>query len=283
MAIRHSWLAGSIGPFFYEDTDPVNDPDLEYDGVAAPDQAALITSGQLKVALAPTVNPHVLRFEDIGGIVGNVVGPGASTDEAVARFDGVTGKIIQNSLVTINDAGQITLLTTARVLKEAISPLDGIGKGATAPTLTRLGNTHGYAFAVNDDGYMSFEVPTNWDGSTGIDIRIHVYTNEAYAFNSAEIRFQGVWCAVPEDGSEAVDGATHTGTLDSGDINVLAVAKGMLDLSLGVIAAGSLAAHDTVFILLSRIALVAGNDPAVNPVVIHAEFEYIANKLGEAI
>lgn len=37
----------------------------------------------------------------------SVVGPGSSTDNAVARFDGTTGKLIQNSGVTISDAGVI--------------------------------------------------------------------------------------------------------------------------------------------------------------------------------
>ena len=34
-----------------------------------------------------------------------VVGPGNSTDNAVARFDGTTGKLIQNSVTTIDDTG----------------------------------------------------------------------------------------------------------------------------------------------------------------------------------
>lgn len=38
-----------------------------------------------------------------------VVGPASSTDNAAARFDGTTGKLLQNSLVTISDAGSIAL------------------------------------------------------------------------------------------------------------------------------------------------------------------------------
>jgi hypothetical protein len=34
-----------------------------------------------------------------------VVGPGNSTDNAVSRFDGTTGKLIQNSVITIDDTG----------------------------------------------------------------------------------------------------------------------------------------------------------------------------------
>jgi hypothetical protein len=36
---------------------------------------------------------------------GDVAGPSSSTDNAVARFDGITGKLIQNSVTTIDDTG----------------------------------------------------------------------------------------------------------------------------------------------------------------------------------
>lgn len=40
-----------------------------------------------------------------GGGSGDVVGPGSSTDNAVARFDGTTGKLLQNSPVIVADNG----------------------------------------------------------------------------------------------------------------------------------------------------------------------------------
>lgn len=40
-----------------------------------------------------------------GGGSGDVVGPASSTDNAIARFDGTTGKLIQNSSVTLDDNG----------------------------------------------------------------------------------------------------------------------------------------------------------------------------------
>jgi hypothetical protein len=42
-----------------------------------------------------------------GAGTGDVVGPASATDEAVVRFDSTTGKLIQNSVVTITDAGDI--------------------------------------------------------------------------------------------------------------------------------------------------------------------------------
>ena len=42
---------------------------------------------------------------------GDVVGPGASTDNAITRFDGLTGKLIQNSTVTLDDVGAMAAVT----------------------------------------------------------------------------------------------------------------------------------------------------------------------------
>lgn len=49
----------------------------------------------------------------LSGGTGDVVGPGSSTDNAVARFDGTTGKLLQNSGVTINDSGRVFINPSA--------------------------------------------------------------------------------------------------------------------------------------------------------------------------
>ena len=40
---------------------------------------------------------------------GDVTGPASSTDNAIARFDGTTGKIIQNSGMQVNDLGEVNV------------------------------------------------------------------------------------------------------------------------------------------------------------------------------
>lgn len=40
-------------------------------------------------------------------LVGDVSGPSSATNNALARFDGATGKLIQNSAVTVDDAGNV--------------------------------------------------------------------------------------------------------------------------------------------------------------------------------
>jgi hypothetical protein len=53
---------------------------------------------------------------------GDVVGPASATDNAIARFDITTGKLIQNSIVTVSDTGAIS-----GVIAENFTPV-------TAPT-----------------------------------------------------------------------------------------------------------------------------------------------------
>jgi hypothetical protein len=42
------------------------------------------------------------------GGTGDVVGPASATDNAITRFDGTTGKLIQNSTVTLSDTGALS-------------------------------------------------------------------------------------------------------------------------------------------------------------------------------
>jgi len=56
------------------------------------------------------------RYISVGGDVGDITGPGFSTDNAIVRWDGDTGKIIQNSGVILDDANNITNVNTLTVV-----------------------------------------------------------------------------------------------------------------------------------------------------------------------
>jgi hypothetical protein len=61
------------------------------------------------------IKQDVLGVETIvqlggGGGSGDVTGAASSTDNAITRFDGTTGKIIQNSVATLSDTGVLTTL-----------------------------------------------------------------------------------------------------------------------------------------------------------------------------
>ena len=46
------------------------------------------------------------------GLGGDVVGPSSATNHAIARFDGTTGKLIQNSVGILSDAGGLSGIAT---------------------------------------------------------------------------------------------------------------------------------------------------------------------------
>jgi hypothetical protein len=85
-----------------------------------------------------------------GGGTGDVVGPASATDNAIVRFDGTTGKLIQNSAATIADttgditAGKyngLTVSTSTGTLTVA-NGSSLITSGANSITLTSTGATN---------------------------------------------------------------------------------------------------------------------------------------------
>ena len=67
---------------------------------------------------------------------GDVVGPAGATDNRVARFDGVTGKIIQSSSATLDDSGN---LSTSSV-NVGDGSVNHLYSAAYTPTLTSVAN-----------------------------------------------------------------------------------------------------------------------------------------------
>ncbi len=89
--------------------------------------------------------------------------PSSSTDNAVARFDGTSGHVLQNSAVTIDDSGNIA----AAGLTLSTTPLNAAsgGSGVASPTI------HGILVAQGASAFAT-KVLTNGQvliGSTGVD------------------------------------------------------------------------------------------------------------------
>ncbi|MDA3943234.1 MAG: hypothetical protein PF694_06800 [Bacteroidetes bacterium] len=55
----------------------------------------------------------------------DVVGPASSTDEAIVRFDGTTGKLLQNSTILLDDAGNVSGVNNIEV-QQFIMPTNAI-------------------------------------------------------------------------------------------------------------------------------------------------------------
>lgn len=141
---------------------------------------------------------------------GDVVGPASATDEAIARYDTTSGKLLQNSAPTINDIGELNMQsqkitsllagTTAndgvnlQQLQDAETGLDtkkecqlgtaatltgwtasgsGIGKTLTSPTTATSNNDFdGVTASLNDRILVK-------DGPTGVDNGIYTLTQLA--------------------------------------------------------------------------------------------------------
>ena len=54
-------------------------------------------------------NPFTGNFDEVTDASAFVAGPGSSTDNAIVRWDGTTGALVQNSSVTIDDSGNLVV------------------------------------------------------------------------------------------------------------------------------------------------------------------------------
>jgi hypothetical protein len=69
--------------------------------------------------LDDTGTQYDITTSNSGGGSGDVVGPASATDNSIARFDSTTGKLIQNSGATIDDAGLLTVQPSTAPSAEA--------------------------------------------------------------------------------------------------------------------------------------------------------------------
>lgn len=111
---------------------------------------------------------------------GDVTGPASSTDNAIARFDSTTGKIIQNSAVTISDAGEVSVTIGSNSPLEVYNSITanlttGMAKGGILSTGTgadEFSITDGFGWIVN--AYTDPANPTytkvTWTGKQDITV-----------------------------------------------------------------------------------------------------------------
>jgi len=84
---------------------------------------------------------------------GDVSGPASATDNAITRFDGTTGKIVQNSLVTISDTGAITAPQVGSIIPFYFANQAAFPSAATY---------HGALAHSHSDGAMYFAHSSAW-------------------------------------------------------------------------------------------------------------------------
>ena len=101
---------------------------------------------------------------------GDVVGPASSTDNAVARFDSTTGKLIQNSVVTVGDTGAVAGVTTLAATTSVTTPIVQATNSAGLALRNSAGTTQISMGAGGGDN-VTVAVSTNLNGTNAqIDI-----------------------------------------------------------------------------------------------------------------
>jgi len=151
-------------------------------------------------------------------------------------------------------------------------------KGGTAPTQDILGNLNDWKFDIGDDAVMTRMLRTDWAEGTDLAVGVCWYIDEAYTPDK-EVQWRVKWSALPHDFSEAVDAPAHSGQIDSGDIDIHAIAKRMGMSIVGIIPGASLSAEDMLGFTLSRIA-VTNDNPTAKPGAHHLDIAYLSDKLG---
>ncbi len=87
---------------------------------SAPDQTVVLNAGT-GISTSGTY-PNFTITNTSPSLGGDVVGPASSTDNAIARFDTTTGKLLQNSVVLVGDTGVVTGVTELTASTKVVSP-----------------------------------------------------------------------------------------------------------------------------------------------------------------
>ena len=117
------------------------------------------------------IGEHIAAIDEaLAGAIGtgDVNGPGSSTDNAIVRFDGVTGKLIQNSSVLLTDSGNINFEST--VVTPELSQTDDTIASATGDTLTVQAQNATGATSTGGDLHLTSGTGTSTDGEVEVQV-----------------------------------------------------------------------------------------------------------------
>lgn len=169
-------------------------------------------NGGLAGQVLTTDGTGTTSWTTIGGS-GDVVGPASSTDNAIARFDGITGKLIQNSLVIIDDLGNVTGVqnltasgpirtNTSVILQDPDTPANLVTiqasnatTGSYTLTLPIDDGTSGQFLSTNGSGVLSWSTPAGSGDVIG----------PASSTDNAIARFDGITGKLIQNSSVIID------------------------------------------------------------------------------
>lgn len=108
-----------------------------------------------------------------GTPTGDVVGPASSTDNAVARFDGTTGKVIKNSVVIVDNSGNMSGVAALSAVSAALSGLTAnrhVFTGASGALQAPYALTNGQLAIGSTGAQPAAGAITSLDGSLTVTL-----------------------------------------------------------------------------------------------------------------
>jgi hypothetical protein len=139
--------------------------------------AANLVPGELAI----NTNDGKLYYENSSGVVtllaaasgasGDVVGPASATDTAVALFDGTTGKLIKNSLVTVGSTGNTVISGTDN--SNAMLRITQLGTG-NALLVEDSSNPDSTPFVIDNTGQVVIGNDTAISYASGVVPQLQV-------------------------------------------------------------------------------------------------------------
>jgi hypothetical protein len=134
----------------------------------APDQTVVLNAGT-GISTSGTY-PNFTITNTSPSLGGDVVGPASATDNAIARFDTTTGKLLQNSVVTIGDTGAATGFTTLSASTSVSTPIVKATSSAGG-ALQNFGGTSQIQWGAGGGNNVTIDVSANLNGTNAqIDI-----------------------------------------------------------------------------------------------------------------
>jgi len=207
---------------------------------AAVPLAANLAQGELAI----NITDGKLYYENNSGTVtllasaagasGDVVGPASATDNAVARFDGTTGKLIQNGVVIIGDTGAVTgvtdLTTTGNtILGDASTDTLNVGNGGLIKDASGnlgLGVTPSAwslikGLQVTGGGFFGSYLNNSYMGANWYFDGTNKYIASDYATRYEQNDGQHIWYTAPSGTAGNAITFTQAMTLDAdGDLGI---------------------------------------------------------------
>lgn len=179
-------------------------------------------ANNLTLEVTPTPSTTVIVDRGIAGPMGDgdVDGPASSTDNALVRFDGTTGKLIQNSVAILSDAGALIGLIsidTTNLEVTNVKAFDGTASFAIANT-TGIMSIDDTKFTLQDNADTTKKALFELSGITTATTRTYTLPNAtgtlATLANTSQT-FTGSTSFVPatNSGTITIGGIPQTGTI----------------------------------------------------------------------